>query len=210
MNHQKSFFMLMLCVMGLQKAAPQDCIDFAPHQVIERIDRYVDCIVTAPYNKQLADVLMTFKYERVRNGFQKVIQEQSFASLQTTWQAIKANVGITLDYCETAEFSVVLIMAYSSAIKQLTEAPSTSVNRVNWLSVIALYAQLNMLPLAKLFDVLEECWHRYQDIMNSFPKDENQSWLDWAIDYWWVPVTLVIFTALSFARWYRAHLKLPI
>ena len=191
------------CMQKLE--AVDGCELFASEEVIQRIDRYVDCIVNASYCESLAEITTMFKYERVHNGFQEIKEGRSLRSLQKTWQDIKTNTSNTLDHCEVGEFSVLLIIVYSSVIKHHAEI--NGAKKVNWLSVISLYAQLNMIPLGKLFDVLDECWKRYQEIMNMFPKTDDQSWLEWSQDYWWVPITLIAFTAFSYLRWSRTKTK---
>lgn len=203
MIKNKSSFLMLIFFCSFQSAIIANFSkNLSSETIAQRMDMYVQALLEAPYCKDLENMLPRFTFERVDNVFQTIAKNQSYKPLAQAWQAIKSQPPINLD--EVAEFSVALIIIYSSVILHLTE---NEPKRINWLSLIALYAQLSRIPLGKLFDVLEECWQRYQEIMALFPKDEKQSWHEWLQENWWVPTTVVFFALISFVRWSQSHSK---
>lgn len=175
-----------------------------PEHILQRMDAYVATISQASYTNCCLLGEIKFNYERVYNVFHAFEATHSYASLITAWYAIKNDTP--LDPGEVAEFSVMLIIVYASVIIHAHQ--SLSPNRVNWFSLIALYAQLNKIPLHKLFSVLEECWQQYQALMELFPKEDHITWSEWLQENWWVPTTIVVFTLFSFIRWYQARVNM--
>ena len=180
---------------------------------LQQMDTYVATLAQAPYVNCHVLHESQFKHERVRNAIAEIAASHSYVPLQKTWQELQQDPSLHRDEVardeiardEIAEFSVALIMIYSSVILHMNQNVSTA--RVNWFSLIALYAQLSKIPLHKLFAVLEECWQQYQELMALFPKDENESWGEWLQENWWLPTTVVAFTLFSFMRWYQGRLQ---
>jgi hypothetical protein len=177
-------------------------VEISDH-IWKRMEDYLTTLEHASYCEFYLPMDCEFRYERVRNAIQIMISAHSFQPLKNAWQEIAESANKDLD--EITEFSVVIILAYSSVIARL--AQTNSATRINWFSLIALYAHLSKIPLHKLFDVLEECWLRYQELIALFPKSEEQTWSEWFHENWWVPTTIIVFTVISFVRWQQQHMS---
>lgn len=128
----------------------------------------------------------------------EIEKQQSFIPLVDCWQKLKKMPE--LEIAIIGQFSIILLFAYHFSLGCYTEP-----NRLAWLSLISLYAQLNMIPLKKLFDALDECLQQYQIIIENFPKEKGESWNSWLEKNWVVPLAIIAFTFYSFINWHNGH-----
>lgn len=166
------------------------------------IQKHVACLTTTPYTLStitFADV--QFDDEIVQQCARDIEQTKSFKPLLKTWDFLKEN---NADEVVLGKFSLLLLLSYHTIFYAVAHK-----NRISFFSIIPLYYQLSKIPLTKLFDSLEECWNQYQAIIANYKPDEEESFISWVQNYWWVSATMVVFTVMSFIQWYRSHSKLP-
>lgn len=188
---------LTIAIMVFTASMRSEC-DLLTAQCIEK---HVACLTATPFPVQeMSFSTVYFDNPLVRDCMHDIEQSKSFKPLEKTWQILKGNDSAN----ETVlgEYSLLLLLSYHTIFSQFSPK-----NRLTWLSIVALYAKLSMIPLSKLFDSLEECYNQYQAILETFGPEKDESWISWSQDYWWVPTTIIIFTGLSFIRWYRARVK---
>ena len=163
--------------------------------VTECLVKHTDCLCAVPM-QHIAFVPLYLTSSLVIDCMQNIEKQQSFKPLREVCQKLQE----CNDEQVTREFSILLIVSYVMVLRQ-----TSTRDIATFLSIISLYAQLNSLPLEKLFDILEECWLQYQAILATFPKGDDELWSSWLQNYWWLPVVVVSFTAVQFLRWYRSY-----
>lgn len=143
-----------------------------------------------------------FNNQMLMHCLKEIEKQQSFAPLLQTWQTLQAEPQ--LDAMALGQFSVILLLCYHSSF-----ACYSSRYRLAWISLITLYTQLNMIPLKKLFDALDECYQQYKIIFETLPQDENVSFSEWLESYWWAPALVIVFTVYSYLRWQQSRPVAP-
>lgn len=167
---------------------------------VQCIEKHVACLTATPFSFQgVSFSTIYFDNPLIKECVHDIEQSKSFKPLEKAWHILKEKDS---DEVVLGEYSLLLLFSYHAIFSQFSTK-----NRLTWLSIVSLYAQLSMIPLSKLFDSLEECYNQYQAIMETFGPEKDESWISWSQNYWWVPTTIIIFTGLSFMRWYRARLK---
>ena len=141
-----------------------------------------------------------FEDELLAQCIKDIETTRTFFPLLSTWYTLKATKA-SAD--QLGQFSLILISCYHMSISCYGKQ-----NRFPWLSIIALYSQLNAIPLKKLFDVLDECYQHYKIIIESLPGDKNQSWNSWFEEYWWAPAMFMVFTLYSYINWKYSQFRL--
>lgn len=164
------------------------------------IQKHVACLTATPLTlKSVSFSDVQFSEDIVQQCAHDIEQTRTFKPLQQAWEFIKNN---DVDEVVLGEFSLLLLLAYHTIFTQVAQK-----SRITFFSIIPLYYQLSKIPLHKLFDSLEECWTQYQAIMENYAPQKDESFSTWVQNYWWVPVTVSLFTVISFIQWYRAHFK---
>jgi len=129
---------------------------------------------------------------------QEIEETQSFVPLLKAWQKIQHSPEVSTALI--GQYALILLLSYHVSLGCYTQQ-----NRLAWLSLISLYTQLNMIPLDRLFDALDECYQQYKAIIENLPGEEEESLSSWLQNYWWAPATIFIFTLYSFLRWKQKH-----
>lgn len=167
------------------------------------IEKHIACLTSTPFKLQavsFADV--QFDDESVQQCARDIEHAKNFKPLLQTWEFLKNQDS---DEIVLGKFSLLLLLSYHTLFTQVAHK-----NRLTFFSIIPLYYQLSKIPLTKLFDSLEECWTQYQAIMENYGPEKDESFVSWVQNYWWVPLTVSVFTIVSFLQWYRAHGKVPL
>jgi hypothetical protein len=194
MMSMKTFLIILLFGTTLAHA---ECDIFS----FSCIQKHVVCLTATPYAFQsisFSDI--QFDDPLIQECAHQIEQSRSFKPLTSTWELLQAQ---DVNEVVLGQFSLLLLLSYHTVFSKITQK-----TRLTWLSIISLYAQLSMIPLPKLFDTLEECWSQYQKIIADFTPDKEESFVSWAQNYWWVPTTIIIFTGLSFLKWFRGQNKI--
>lgn len=127
---------------------------------------------------------------------------QTLAPLAVLWESQVSH--LTLDENTTREFSFLLFMVYHGLFYQCSVENIRYYRSVPWLNLISLYLKLRAIPLTKLFDLLDECLDRYQEILNEYGGGgKEDSFLDWLEEYWWLPAMMGGMAFITFVRWLR-------
>lgn len=192
--------------------SPTMCADLS-HQLhrnekasyISFFDRHIDFI------KQHGEgVIFCFMYVGFSNALVEECRvrlegQRSLAPLVTLWLTHKKD--LVVDDVGLRELSILIVMIYESLFLGLKKPISLSrISRdLPWFSLVTLYFRLSTIPLAKLFDIIDECLERYKSIFEDYSTDFNQNIISWMVENWWLSAMVGVMAVVSFARWYRDH-----
>lgn len=201
--HIRKALVISLGALGLLAAQLRaDCDIYT----ITCIQKHVACLTATPLKFpaiSFADV--NFDDPLIEQCAHDIEQATSFKPLAQTWDYLKTH---DVDEVVLGKFSLLLLLSYHTIFYHAMFSQVAPKNRVTFFSIIPLYYQLSKIPLHKLFDSLEECWNQYQEIMANYGPAEGETFSSWIQNYWWVPLTVSVFTMISFIQWYRAHGKI--
>jgi len=133
------------------------------------------------------------------------IEEQgSLEPLKILWN--EQQKELLSDETVLRELSILLAMIYENLL--MTTLARDQTRDLPWFSLMTLYFKLNAIPLAKLFDIIDECLERYKAIFEDYSTyDPRQSLSYWIVENWWLPAMIGAMAIVSFARWYRDHVS---
>ncbi|HBY06147.1 MAG: hypothetical protein UV38_C0002G0095 [candidate division TM6 bacterium GW2011_GWE2_42_60] len=165
-------------------------------------DRHIAFVTEHGAGRHFYFMFIGFSNEHIEQCRIDIENCGSLEPLRLLWQGRQKE--LLSDEVVLREFSILLAMVYENLL--MTTMVRDQARDLPWFSLMSLYFKLNAIPLAKLFDIIDECLERYKAIFEDYSThDPRQSLSYWIAENWWLPAMVGAMMVVSFVRWYRDH-----
>lgn len=193
------YVIIIFALLGAQATGLNHGIHKDNSHCIERISRHVHELATSTIHVTISFKGIVIPNNTIHDCMEKIEQQQSFVPLIETWDLIKRYYNHDEELL--CQFCILLLLNYHCVINEKIHTH----RQFMFITLISLYAQLNAIPLAKLFEVLEECLQKYNEIADTLAPYENVPIYLWIQNNWWVPTALTGFTIISYLKWRKGR-----